>query len=213
VGSLWGFLVLAGVLSLTPGPDDVLVLRSSVRGGPRLGAATTLGIAVGTSVWGLAAAVGLAAALARSGAVSDGLRLAGAAYLVALGIAPLGSWSVRRVRPRAPQRVGGPDAPAGPHGSRAAFAAGLLSDLLNPKIGLFYLAVVPQFVPHDEPPLPWMLLLCAVDIGVATVWLLALTWLAHTAVGWLGRPAVLRSSQWLLSGVLVCLGVAAALVV
>jgi threonine/homoserine/homoserine lactone efflux protein len=211
VGSLWGFLLLAVVLSLTPGPDDVLVLRSSVRGGPRLGAATTLGIAVGTSVWGLAAAVGLAVAVERSESFYDGLRLAGAGYLVVLGAAPMVVRALGRVRSGVPRQVGGPDAPEGPDGTCPAFVAGLMSDVLNPKIGVFYLAVVPQFVPAGEPPLRWSLLFCAVDIGVATVWLLALTWLASAFVGWLRRPAVLRWSQRLLSGVLVCLGVAAAL--
>jgi threonine/homoserine/homoserine lactone efflux protein len=106
----------------------------------------------------------------------------------------------------------GETAPAGgPEGTRSAFVSGLMSDVLNPKIGLFYLAVVPQFVPAGEPALRWSLLLCAIDIGVATAWLLALTWLAHAAVGRVQRPAVLRWSQPLVSGVLVCLGVTAAL--
>src|SRR3954449_4032571 len=89
MGELWGFLVIAVVLSLTPGPEDVLVVRSAVRGGPRLGAATTLGVALGTSVWGVAAAVGLAATIARSATAYDVLRLAGAGYLVVLGAAPV----------------------------------------------------------------------------------------------------------------------------
>jgi threonine/homoserine/homoserine lactone efflux protein len=66
VGNLWAFLAVAVALSVTPGPDDVLVVRSALRGGRRAGAATTAGVALGTSVWGVAAAVGLAAAVARS---------------------------------------------------------------------------------------------------------------------------------------------------
>src|SRR4051794_26436833 len=75
--------------------------------------------------------------------------------------------------------VGQPRAPAG---ARGAFSAGLMSDLLNPKIGLFYVAVIRRFVPPGVPALQYSMLLCAVDIGVAVTWLAALTWLAHGAV-------------------------------
>jgi threonine/homoserine/homoserine lactone efflux protein len=199
--------VLAVVLSLTPGPDDVLVVRSAVRGGPRLGAATTLGVALGTSVWGVAAAVGLAAAVARSATAYDVVRLAGAGYLVVLGSAPLLARALGRAR------AAGPDlAPTGGRlGIRAAFLTGLVGDVLNPRIGIFYLAVVPQFVPAGAPTLQFSLLLCAVDVAVATAWLLGLAWCASAAVAWLRRPAVVGWSQGVFSAVLVGLGTFTAL--
>jgi threonine/homoserine/homoserine lactone efflux protein len=211
VHGLWGFLAVAVLLSLTPGPDDVLVLRSALLGGPRLGAATVGGVAVGTLLWGAAAAVGLASVLSRSSAVYDGVRLAGAGYLVLLGAAPLMTsvpTIARRLGQRSPDsgRVDGGPAPT----AVPAFVTGLLSDLLNPKIGVFYLAVVPQFVPPGVPALPYALLLCVVDVAVATVWLLGLTWVAHAAVRWFQRPPVVLWSQRLFSASLIGIGTAAA---
>jgi threonine/homoserine/homoserine lactone efflux protein len=94
---------------------------------------------------------------------------------------------------------------------RRAFAAGLLSDLLNPKIGAFYVMVLPEFVPADAPVLQYSLFLCAIDVVLATLWLLTLTWLAHLAVGWLERPPVVRWSRRLLGATLIAVGAVAGL--
>lgn len=199
---MWAFVAMTVLLSLSPGPDDVLVLRASLRGGPRLGMATTAGVAVGTLAWGVAAAVGLAAVVGRSAPVYDALSLAGAGYLVLLGVVPLAAELRGRAAP-------GP-APSGcPRGGAGrAFAAGLASDLLSPKIGLFYLAVVPQFVPDGASTLQWSLLLCALDVTVAVGWLTGLSWLAHVAVAWLQRPAVVRWTQRAFSASLIGIGTA-----
>jgi len=204
---LWTFVLIAVALSVTPGPDDVLVLSSSLRGGPRLGAATAVGAAAGALTWGAATAVGLAAVVSRSPVAYEIIRLGGAAYLVLLGAAPL----VVRLWRRGP----GPDTVCldggrRPSGLRPAFAAGLVSDLLNPKIGLFYVAVVPQFLPPGAPPLPWSMLLCTIDVAVALTWLLLLARAAH-AVRWLQRPDVVRWSQGVLSVCLVGIGGSVAL--
>lgn len=205
---IWTFLAMTVLLSLSPGPDDVLVLRSAVRGGPRLGMAVVGGVAVGSLAWGIAAAVGIAAVVARSAPVYEGVRLVGAGYLVLLGAVPLLTELRRRVRP-VPAGVPGGRAPA-PAGIGRAFSAGLLSDLLNPKIGLFYLAVVPQFVPAGAPALQYSLLLCAIDVGIAVTWLAGLAWLAHAAVNWLLRPPVVLWSQRVFSTCLIGLGVSTA---
>jgi threonine/homoserine/homoserine lactone efflux protein len=200
------------ILSLTPGPDDVLVLRSALSGGPRLGAATVGGVAAGSLLWGAAVAVGLASVVSRSSAIYDGVRLVGAGYLVLLGAGPLlaalpyVATRVARRNARNGWAEGRPPATAAP-----AFVTGLLSDLLNPKIGVFYLAVVPQFVPRGAPALPYSMMLCAVDVAVATVWLLGVAWAARTAVAWLQRPPVVRWSQRMFSASLIGLGTAAAL--
>ncbi|SFE81793.1 LysE family translocator [Blastococcus tunisiensis] len=205
---IWGFVALTLLLSVSPGPDDVLVLRSSVRGGVRLGMATVAGVALGTLAWGVAAAGGLAAAIDRSASLYAALLLAGAGYLVLLGALPL----VTELRSRS--RPGGgldavPQVPAR-GGWWRAFSAGLASDLLSPKIGVFYLAVVPQFVPDGASVLHYSLLLCAVDVGVATMWLSGLAWLAHAAVTWLLRPVVVRWTQRVFSASLIALGTASA---
>jgi threonine/homoserine/homoserine lactone efflux protein len=208
VEGIWAFAALALLLSVSPGPDDVLVLRSSLRGGARLGLATVAGVAVGTLAWGVAAAVGLAAAIGRSTSVYEALLLAGAGYLVLLGALPLVAQLRGRSRPRGDLDV------ARPHRARGgwwrAFSVGLASDLLSPKIGLFYLAVVPQFVPDGASVLHYSLLLCAVDVAVAAMWLSGLTWLAHAAVAWLRRPAVVRWTQRVFSASLIALGTSSA---
>ena len=206
---IWVFVAMAVVLSLSPGPDDVLVLRSSLRGGPRLGLATVAGVGAGSLAWGAAAALGLASVVARSAPVYEAFRLVGAGYLVLLGVAPLVTGVRGRGRRVAPptdrdRRVRLPD------GVRGAFSSGLMSDLLNPKIGLFYLAVVPQFVPAKAPTLQYSLLLCAIDVLVAVTWLAALAWLAHAAVSWLARPPVVVWSQRIFATCLVGLGTSTA---
>ena len=207
---LWAFVALAVALSLMPGPDDVLVLSCSLRGGPRSGAAAALGVAAGTLLWGVAAATGLAAIVEHSPVVYDALRGAGAGYLVALGAVSLITQMLARGygRDRASGRHAAParrrKAPSG------AFAAGMVSDLLNPKIGAFYLMVVPQFVASGGPVLLSSLMLCVIDVTVATVWLLGLTWVAHTAVTWFRRPQVVTWSQRLFSTALIGIGAVAA---
>jgi threonine/homoserine/homoserine lactone efflux protein len=202
--SLWGFVLLAAVLSLTPGPDDVLVVGSAVRGGPRLAAASAAGIAVGSLAWGAASGIGLAGVLARSPAVYDGIRLAGAGYLVVLGLVPLLAPLVRRTRPVVAVAVPAPDR------LRTAFAAGLCSDLLNPKIGMFYLAGVPQFVPAGQPVLGWSLLLSSIDVAVAMVWFAGLIGMASAVLARLRRPGVALWSQRIAGVSLVGVGLTAA---
>jgi threonine/homoserine/homoserine lactone efflux protein len=207
VDGIWAFVAMTVLLSVSPGPDDVLVLRSSLRGGPRLGLATVAGVAAGTLAWGVAAAVGLAAVVGRSAPVYEALSLAGAGYLVLLGVVPL----VAELWGRSGSGAAVDAAPLqGPRGRAGAFSAGLASDLLSPKIGLFYLAVVPQFVPDGAPALQYSLLLCAIDVGVAVTWLAGLTWVAHAAVTWLLRPAVVRWTQRIFSASLIALGTSSA---
>jgi threonine/homoserine/homoserine lactone efflux protein len=219
VEGLWGFAVLAALLSLSPGPDDVLVIGSTVRGGPRCGLATAAGVAAGSLVWGLATGIGLAGALSSAPALYDGVRYAGAAYLVALGAGPLLAPLVHRVRATVPAVVGTTTAgttsarttAAGRGTLRGSFAAGMISDVLNPKIGLFYLALVPQFVPAGAPLFWYCLLLCAIDVAVALVWFAVLTGVAAVTLGGLRRPRVALWSERVLGASLVGVGVAAAL--
>jgi threonine/homoserine/homoserine lactone efflux protein len=207
VAELWGFVALAAVLSVTPGPDDALVLNSCLRGGPRSAAATAVGIAAGSLLWGVAAAVGLASVVARSPGVYGVLRLAGAVYLVVLGGAILraqadGHRTSGADRRSVHRRSGG---------AGAAFATGLASDVLNPKIGVFYLAVLPQFIPAGEPVLGYTMLLCCLDVSVAMAWFAVLSCLARAAVGWCRRPAVVLWSQRVMGAALIGVGTSVAL--
>ena len=130
---------LVALLTITPGADMALVARSALAAGRREALWTTAGIASGLLVWAAASAVGVAALLAASATAYDALRLAGAAYLVWLGV-------------RSIARAGPPPAP--PPGARRPlrYATGLVSNLANPKIVVFYSTVLPGFVPEGAGP-------------------------------------------------------------
>jgi threonine/homoserine/homoserine lactone efflux protein len=135
------YLVAAVVLILMPGPDSLLVLSRSMFGGRRAGWITAAGTMVGNVTHAALAAAGVSAVIAASPALFDGLRLAGAGYLAWLGAKAL------RDAARAWRSGAGSPLPAvAPATGRRAFAHAFLTNLLNPKVILFYLAFVPQFV-------------------------------------------------------------------
>src|SRR5829696_7789569 len=140
------FLAVGAVALLVPGPDTFVVLRTSLAEGPRAGTWAAAGSATGNLVWGTTSALGVAALLAASATAFATLKLAGAAYLAVLGVqALLAAW-------RGEPLAGGEA--AGDALSRAvAFRRGLVSDLLNVKAGLFWTALVPQFVSTDSSTL------------------------------------------------------------
>lgn len=173
------FLAVVIVLTLTPGPDMALVLRNGVRGGSPAAWWTGLGCCAGIAVYAAASAIGLAALLAASATAFTVLKLVGAGYLVYLGLMAL--WHSRR-RPT-PTGTVTPEATAPvvlPRG--ATFRQGLMSNLLNPKIALIFLTLIPQFVTAGEPV--WTTaVLAGVFLAVAVVW-----WRTFSlAVGMLGR--------------------------
>jgi threonine/homoserine/homoserine lactone efflux protein len=137
----WLFVATGVFLNLTPGQDTFYILGSSIAHGRRVGIASALGIGAGCMVHTLAAAIGLSAVLATSATAFTAVKLAGAAYLVYLGIRAL-------LAPTAgisPLQHSNP-APAG-----LAFRRGVLTNVLNPKVALFFLALLPQFIDSDSP--------------------------------------------------------------
>lgn len=201
---LWPFLAVVAVLTLTPGPDMALVLRNGVHGGARIAWATGLGCCTGIALWAAVSAVGLAAVLAASATVFTVVKIAGAAYLVYLGAMAL--WHSRR-RPAAEAATETPE----PAPDRVmAFRQGLVSNLLNPKIALIFLTLIPQFVSRGEPAFTTAVLAGAF-LGVAVLW-----WRVFSlAVGALGRVLAhdrIRNAIERLTGVvLIGLGVRVAL--
>lgn len=171
------FLAVIAVLTLTPGPDMALVLRNGVRGGVVIAWWTGLGCCVGIAVYATASAVGLAAILAASATAFTAIKFVGAAYLVYLGVTAL--WRSRRNDTELVEAAGGL-APA--IGWSVAFRQGMLSNLLNPKIALIFLTLIPQFVSAGEPARTTGVL-AALFLGVALLW-----WgVFSLAVGALGR--------------------------
>lgn len=194
---LLAFIGVSIAVVVIPGPDMALVARNVFRHGTRAGHATSVGVCLGILAWAVAAAVGVSAVLASSAAEFTVLKLAGAAYLIYLGITTL----------RAPDRslAAAPDGEA--HLSlRRALAQGLLSAVLNPKLGVFFITLLPQFVAPDDPAIVRSLVLAGVFDLVGILWLLFYTTLLGAVGAALDRPGPRRAIRWVTGTVLVGLG-------
>jgi threonine/homoserine/homoserine lactone efflux protein len=201
VGDLLAFAGVVAVIVVLPGPDMALVLQNGLAGGRRAAVETAVGISAGLLVWALAAALGIAALLHASGPAFTTLKLAGAAYLVWLGLRALAAaW-----RGTAADAVGRPRRRTSP------FRQGLLSNLLNPKIALVFTTLIPQFVDPGEPAVAQTLLLAAVFICMGLVWLTSYALLVAKVGELVRRPAVRRVLNAVTGTVLTALGVRLAL--
>lgn len=177
--SLAAFTAAAVLVVLLPGPDTLVVVRSIVRGGRHSGIMTALGNLCGLTVWVVAAALGLAAMLKASEVGYDVLRVVGAGYLVWLGIQ---AWRSRgRVEQVSHRSVLG-----------TGFRAGILTNLLNPKVGVFFVAFLPGFIPKGNPVGPVSLLLGAIFVALTALYWVALLGVARRVSRWMGTPAVRR---------------------
>ena len=194
------FAGLSLLLAMTPGPDTFLVLRFSLQGSRR-GVAAVTGVALGSLLWALAVAAGLASLLEHSAAAYRIVKIAGGLYLIYLGLRILLS---RRhtVAPEPAERQARTQSPV------AALGSGLFSCALNPKVGLFFLAIVPQLVPPRSSPFTTVLTLGAIDAIIGFAWLVVLAFIAARAVAWLRRPRVTAVLNRVNAGVLTAFGVA-----
>jgi threonine/homoserine/homoserine lactone efflux protein len=199
------FVVLSVVLSVTPGPDTMIVLSNSVAGGTRSGIATTFGVKAGTLTHSVLAAVGVAAVLLQFASFYTILKLIGAAYLVGLGLYSLIKALTTRVAVVAPE---GAQPRKGPW---RCFVEGYLSNILNPKVVVFYVAVLPQFVAPGEPVVPATAKLASVHIGVSFVWLVLVSVFVGSAQQWLTRPSVRRAVNAVSGAAIAAFGVKLAL--
>jgi len=179
------FSLAAVLIVLLPGPDTLVVLRNLVRGGRRTAARTALGVLVGVAIWVTAAALGLAALLQASEAAYTALRVVGAAYLVWL--------AVQTLRARAAPA----DLYADPPARRAAwlrrgFGAGLATDVLNPKVGVFFVTFLPGFVPAGQHVAVASLVFGSIFLVETAAYFAALLLLAGRITGWMQAPRVRR---------------------
>ena len=192
--ALLGFALASTLVILAPGPDSMLVMRNTMRGGRRTGWVTACGTLSGLAIWALAAALGLSALLQVSHVGYDILRFCGAAYLIWLGVTSLAHFRGRR--PAEPAEAGRSAVPglAGPRAVRPsrAYLNGLLSNLLNPKISGFFMAFLPAFVPAGASTAEFSLVLGVWFIAETGLWLAVVAWLAGRGVRWLRRPGVQR---------------------
>jgi threonine/homoserine/homoserine lactone efflux protein len=197
--ALWSFALLAGVLTIIPGIDTTLVLRSALTQSRRHAYATALGIATGTFAWGVAAALGAAALLAASEIAFTILKLVGAAYLIYLGVTMIVA-SFRKIDVFTEAQIK-------PNGSLwAAFGRGAATDLLNPKVGVFYMALIPQFIPPGVPPVGMGLLLALVHVIESLVWFSLIIFASGYARAWLSSARVTRWIDRVTGGILIAFG-------
>jgi threonine/homoserine/homoserine lactone efflux protein len=199
--TLAAFVVAAGLAAMAPGMDTALVLRTAATEGPRRAGFAALGIGVGCLCWAALVAVGLGALLAASHLAYTVLRWIGAAYLVWLGLNML-------LRPRTSFTVG---TEGRGKGSAAAFARGALTNLLNPKVGVFYVSFLPLFVPHGVPTAPFILLLGAIHASLGVSWFALLILATRPITRWLRDPRALRALDRATGGVFVAFGLGLAL--
>jgi threonine/homoserine/homoserine lactone efflux protein len=174
--ALLAFAAFAALITIIPGLDTMLVVRTAAVNGAGAGLAAGLGIGLGCLCWAVASGLGITALLTASHAAYEVLRWAGAGYLCYLGIQAL--------RRRPPASV--PDVKPG------AFRTGLVTNLLNPKIGVFYVSVLPQFIPDGVAPLPASVAMALVHDLEGMLWFALLVLVVGRAAALLARASVRR---------------------
>jgi threonine/homoserine/homoserine lactone efflux protein len=197
VSSFVAFTLVAALLTITPGADMAMVTRVAVTRGFAPATRTVLGIASGCMPWALLSAAGLAAVIAASAMAFNVLKLVGAAYLTFLGIQAILS-SLRRgqaVAAPVERAVGSP------------FRMGLFTNLLNPKLAVFYTSFLPQFISPGEPVLLKSVALASIHAGLGIVWLCFYARTLVAAGRVLSRPAVRRTLDRITGTALVAMGI------
>lgn len=161
----WAYLVAVFLLTVTPGVDTLLVVRNAARGGLGDGAVSSLGICSGLFIHATLSAVGISLILVQTAWAFSALKWAGACYLIWLGLSSL----YRAVKPGAPDVVPASGS-VGPVRFRRSFREGLLSNILNPKTALFYMAFLPQFIDPEGPAFAQSIGLAGIHFLMAMVW-------------------------------------------
>lgn len=200
--ALIAFTLAAGLLTLTPGLDTALVIRTAAAEGPRRAAGAAIGVSLGCFLWGAAAALGVGALLTASTLAYTVLKWTGAAFLAWTGIKMI-------LKPRdqfEPGEMRAIDA-----GPIAALRRGLLTNLLNPKVGIFYVSFLPQFVPAGVDPARFGLVLAAIHVVLGLLWFAALIAATVPIAGLLRVPVVVQGLDRVTGCVFVAFGLRLAL--
>jgi len=194
------FALAAALIVLLPGPDTLVVLRNLIRSGRRTALLTVVGVLSGLTVWVAAAAFGLAAVLHASEDAYTALRVAGACYLLWLGIQTLRTRAnppPLTVETRQPRR----------RWLGTGYSAGLATDLLNPKVGVFFVTFLPGFVPSGEPIGRASLAFGAIFVVETALYFVLLLFLAGRITSWMRDPRIRRRLDWATGTVLIGFGV------
>lgn len=200
---LWAYLVAITLLTVSPGVDTLLVIRNTVRGGFRDGVLTSFAICLGLFVHAVVSAGGISLILMQSAWMFSLLKLAGAGYLVWLGARSL--YAAYRGESGLKFEAGRVK-----HRQVAAWTSlreGFLSNVLNPKTVIFYMAFLPQFIQPGDPALAKSLFLAGLHFVIANIWQLILVLMVGRAAIWLSRPRVGRCFHSLTGSVMVFFGI------
>lgn len=194
MGSLPEFLLIAILVTVTPGPGTAMIIRVAARDGRRAALSAVIGNSGGVLVWGVLSAVGVSSLIVASQLAFDVLRFGGALVLVALGLRSL----LRRGEPVEPAvvrptRLGG-------------WRVGLVTSLANPKLAVFFIALFPQFLSRDAPVLPLALAMAATIVLLDLVWYSLLAYAVDRARAML-RPRLQRLLERFTGAVMVGLGI------
>lgn len=191
--SLLAFSLAALLLTLTPGLDTALILRTACAEGGKKAFQAALGIDTGCFIWGALVALGLGALLAVSELAYTILKVCGAAYLCWLGLQLL-------MRPRS--SFSHSDSDIASHGNW--FIKGMLGNVLNPKMGIFYVSFLPQFIPAGHSPLIWTFILVSIHVAIGTLWSVTLILSTHFASAILKKSRVIIAMDRATGGLFLC---------
>lgn len=200
---LLAFLGVAALVIVTPGQDTALTIRNTLLGGRAAGVATAVGVSSGQAVWTLAASAGVAALIAASEPAFVALKLAGAGYLVVLGLQTL--WSAIRGHEVA-ERAGDTTHARRRLEPAAATRQGMLSNLANPKMAIFFTSLLPQFAPAHGAAFPVLLGLGLLFCTMTFAWLCAYAAAVDRAGELLHRPRIRRALDAAMGTALIALG-------
>lgn len=200
------FAAVAGLLTVIPGLDTALVLRAAISQDRRRAFATALGVNSGVFVWGVGAAAGVSALLTASTLAYTVLRFVGATYILILGIRFLReAWHGARAQSTGLTPSPGPEHTIGSIPS--AWRRGLITNLANPKVGAFYVALLPQFIPYGAPHLLVGLMLATIHNLEGIAWFTVLILSIESARKWMTHPRVQRVMDAVTGLVLIGFGV------
>ncbi|WP_027164632.1 LysE family translocator [Mesorhizobium sp. WSM3224] len=197
------FLGVSFIVLATPGPDTAITIRNTLLGGRMAGVFTALGISSGQTIWALATSAGIVALLVASEPLFLAVKYAGAAYLIYLGFKALQeAW-----RPSHQQDMATIAGPSRRLTSANAYRQGLISDLGNPKMAVFFASLLPQFVPPGGESFLALLCLGAVFAIMTFAWLALCATVVAKAGDFLRRPSIRRAIEGVTGIVLIGLGI------
>ena len=199
---LYAFVGVAALLTVLPGADMALVTRNVLALGRRRTMGTIVGICSGCVLHATASALGLSAILATSATAFNVLKTIGAAYLIWIGVQSIRAAGTEASTPSDQNPVAGRRPPA----SGSPFLQGFLTNILNPKVAVFYLTFLPQFISPGQPVLRRSLLLASIHIAMGFAWLTVFAWFVDRLGAVLTRPRVKAWLERVTGGVLIALG-------